>query len=89
MKTAISLPDDLFREIDERARQLKLTRSRLIANATREYLSRRPVTADTTAAWNRALAKAGYPAEEAAAAAFRRRSKTVIRRTGAGRRPPW
>ncbi|MBI3770537.1 MAG: ribbon-helix-helix protein, CopG family [Deltaproteobacteria bacterium] len=87
MKTAISLPDDLFRALDDRARQLRVTRSGLIATATREYLARQPPTGEATEAWNRALAKAGQPGNEAAAIAFRRRSKTVLARTR--RRSAW
>jgi metal-responsive CopG/Arc/MetJ family transcriptional regulator len=87
VKTAISLPDDLFRALDDRARQLRVTRSGLIATATREYLARQMPPSDATEAWNRALAKAGPPRAEAAAAAFRRRSKTVVARTR--RRDAW
>ena len=89
MKTAISLPDDLFREIDDRARQQRLTRSGLIATAAREYLARQSPPSDATEAWNRALAKAGQPGNDAAAVAFRRRSKAVLRRAGAQRRNAW
>jgi metal-responsive CopG/Arc/MetJ family transcriptional regulator len=41
MKTAISLPDDLFRSAEAVARKLRLSRSELYAAAIREYLERR------------------------------------------------
>jgi metal-responsive CopG/Arc/MetJ family transcriptional regulator len=41
MKTAISLPDDLFRLAETTARKLKMTRSQLYATAIREFLDRR------------------------------------------------
>jgi metal-responsive CopG/Arc/MetJ family transcriptional regulator len=40
MKTAISLPDDLFYAAEETAEELGIPRSRLIANALREFISR-------------------------------------------------
>jgi predicted transcriptional regulator len=82
MKSAISLPDDLFREIDARARQLKLSRSGLLATAAREFLARSRRPADATEAWNRAIARGGQPGDDPAAVAFRRRSKVVVGRAG-------
>ncbi len=38
MKTAISIPDDVFDAADEMAKRLRLSRSQLYANAVREYL---------------------------------------------------
>ena len=38
MKTAISLPDDLFRRIDEAAGDRGISRSRLVATAAEAYL---------------------------------------------------
>lgn len=40
MKTAISLPDDLFRAGDTLARRLKVSRSELYARALGEYLAK-------------------------------------------------
>ena len=79
MKTAISLPDELFDEIDACARDLKLTRSGLLAQAAREFVGRHRRPLDPTDAWNRAIAKAGQPDEDAAALAFQRRTKEVVR----------
>ncbi len=79
MKTAISIPDDLFREVEACSRRLKLSRSRLFATAAREYLARHGKADDATDAWNLAIAQAGQPGDEPAALALRRRSKDVIR----------
>lgn len=40
MKTAISIPDDLFADAEELARKLKKSRSRLYGDAVREYVAR-------------------------------------------------
>lgn len=40
MKTAISLPDDLFESADELARRLGVSRSELYAEAVAEYLAK-------------------------------------------------
>ena len=40
MKTAISIPDELFQEIEEVAKKRKCSRSEILAVATREYLER-------------------------------------------------
>jgi predicted transcriptional regulator len=49
MKTAISVPDDLFTEVEQLARRLKRSRSRVYADAIREYLARHDPDAITTA----------------------------------------
>lgn len=41
MKTAVSLPDDLFRTAEAAARKLKISRSQLYATAITEFLERR------------------------------------------------
>ena len=84
MKTAISLPDDLFREVDARARRLKLSRSGLLAAAAREYLTRHADPGDATEAWNRAIDEGGQPGSDPGAAALRQRAKSIVRR-GKGR----
>ena len=40
MKTAISLPDDLFRAGDALAKEMKLSRSALYARALERYIAR-------------------------------------------------
>lgn len=86
MKTAVSMPDDLFRRVDARARALKISRSALLAKAAREFLEKGTPTADVTAAWNSAIEKGGQPGEEPAALAFRRRAKRVLRKDKAKKR---
>jgi predicted transcriptional regulator len=76
------LPDDLFREIDACAHELKMSRSRVLAVAARDFLNRRRQPAAATAAWNRAIEQAGRPGDDPAARAFRRRSKAVVRARG-------
>lgn len=48
MKTAVSLPDDLFEEAERLARRLKKPRSRLYSEAVREYVARRDPKLVTT-----------------------------------------
>lgn len=43
MKTAISLPDELFAATDALARKLQIPRSRLIATALAEYVAKHRV----------------------------------------------
>ena len=40
MKTAISLPDSLFRQADQMAAELSISRSRLVAMALEEFIRR-------------------------------------------------
>lgn len=40
MKTAVSLPDDIFRSAERFARRVRKSRSRLYAEALTEYLAR-------------------------------------------------
>jgi metal-responsive CopG/Arc/MetJ family transcriptional regulator len=47
MKTAVSLPDDLFRLADAAARRLRVSRSELYAKAIAEYLKRQQGNAIT------------------------------------------
>ncbi len=54
MKTAISIPDELFREADELAARLGKSRSQMYREALTEYLSRRGAH-DVTAALDEAL----------------------------------
>jgi predicted transcriptional regulator len=86
MKTAISLPDDLFKAIDGCARDLRLTRSGLLAQAAREFLARRRHAEDPTDAWNRVIDKVGQPGDDPASRAFRRRTGAVIRAQARRRR---
>ena len=47
MKTAISLPDNLFKQAESAARKLKVSRSHLYARALQEFLDRRKSDAIT------------------------------------------
>jgi metal-responsive CopG/Arc/MetJ family transcriptional regulator len=58
MKTAVSIPDDVFKEVERLARRLKLSRSRLYSRALAEYLARHAQD-QVTEAMNRALAEIG------------------------------
>ena len=86
MKTAISIPDDLYREVEACSRRLKLSRSRFFATAAREYLARHAAPADATEAWNRVILAAGQPGDDPGAVALRRRSKAAIRAASPRRR---
>jgi predicted transcriptional regulator len=79
MKTAISIPDDLFHEVEACKRRLKVSRSRLFTDAAREYIARRQPPVDATRAWNEAIAAGGQPGDDAAAVALRKRAKAVLR----------
>jgi metal-responsive CopG/Arc/MetJ family transcriptional regulator len=81
MKTAISIPDDLFREIDICARRLRVSRSHVFATAAREYLRRHgPSGADATESWNW-VADHLTAEDRKASEAFQRHSTAVIRGT--------
>jgi len=47
VKTAISVPDDLYRQADAAARRLRVSRSRLYATAISEFLNRQQASAVT------------------------------------------
>ena len=49
MKTAISLPDGIFKEADRFARRMRKSRSQLYAEAITEYLARHAPNAVTEA----------------------------------------
>jgi predicted transcriptional regulator len=58
MKTAISVPNDVFVKADRLAKKLKKSRSQLYSEAVREYLARYDED-EITESWNRALASPG------------------------------
>ena len=63
MKTAISIPDDLFEGAERLARRTKKSRSRLFRDALKEYLARH--TPDqVTEAMNSALGEIGLAEDE-------------------------
>jgi metal-responsive CopG/Arc/MetJ family transcriptional regulator len=64
MKTAISLPDNLFARAEKFAQDHDMSRSALIAEALRDYLNKHH-SDDLTAKINAAVATAGQPSDEA------------------------
>ncbi len=64
MKTAVSIPDETFRAGERLAKRLKKSRSRLYADALREYVARHD-PATITASINEAIRKYGQPVDEA------------------------
>ena len=71
MKTAISLPDAIFREADRLALRLGKSRSRLYQEAVAEYLARHDPDA-ITAALDRVARELGTGVDPFSAAAARR-----------------
>lgn len=64
MKTAISLPDDLFRLAEAAARKLRMSRSQFYATAISEFLERRTAS-KITAGLNRIYSKEPARVDEA------------------------
>jgi predicted transcriptional regulator len=58
MKTAISIPDEVYQGAERLARRTKKSRSRLYGDALKEYLARQAPD-EVTEAMNRACAEAG------------------------------
>jgi metal-responsive CopG/Arc/MetJ family transcriptional regulator len=77
MKTAISLPDDLFRAAEQQAHRAQKSRSQLYAEALTEYLARHAPD-EVTEAMNRVVERLGDPSPDPFVAAAARR---VLERT--------
>lgn len=71
MKTAISIPDDVFEDAERLARELKQSRSALYSRAVREYVARHSPDA-VTATLDAMLAEEDEPDSDFAATAARR-----------------
>lgn len=71
MKTAISLPDELFDEADEVAARIGMSRSQLYATALAEYLAKLR-TGSVTARLNAVHASTPHPHDGGLRAAARR-----------------
>jgi len=70
MKTAVSIPDDVFEGAERLARRTNRSRSRLFSDALKEYLARH--TPDkVTEAMNRALAQIGQEQDSFVSSATR------------------
>lgn len=76
MKTAISIPEDVFRQADKLARRAGISRSRLVSDALREYIARHAPD-EVTDAMNRAVDAIGS-AENAFAAASAKRQLAQV-----------
>jgi metal-responsive CopG/Arc/MetJ family transcriptional regulator len=64
MKTAVSLPDELFNEVEKLVKRTRRPRSEVYADALREYMARHAPESDTTRQMNEALEAAGDLSEE-------------------------
>jgi metal-responsive CopG/Arc/MetJ family transcriptional regulator len=71
MKTAVSIPDDVFSEADRLARQLKKSRSEVYSLALAEYLARH-ASDRVTDAMDRVCAEVGEETDEFTPLAARR-----------------
>lgn len=71
MKTAVSLPDDVFAAAERHARRTRKSRSQLYAEAVSEYLLRH-APEEVTEAMNQAVAELDEPPDEFIAASARR-----------------
>jgi predicted transcriptional regulator len=58
MKTAVSVPDEVFEGAERLARRTRRSRSRLYSDALREYVARHAAE-EVTAAMNRVLEEVG------------------------------
>ncbi len=70
MKTAVSIPDDLFEHAERLARRIGSTRSGLYSRAVREYLARHAPD-EVTAAMDRVCDAVGQKEDDFVAAAAR------------------
>ena len=58
MKTAVSIPDDIFERADRLAKRTKRSRSRVFSDALREYMARHSPD-EVTVAVNKACSEIG------------------------------
>ena len=71
MKTAVSIPDEVFAQAETLARRTRTSRSRLFSNALREYVARHAPD-EVTEAMDRVCAEVGDQRDTFVAAAARR-----------------
>ncbi|HWO23943.1 MAG TPA: ribbon-helix-helix protein, CopG family [Kofleriaceae bacterium] len=71
MKTAVSIPDEIFEEVEQLARRTKRSRSEVYSCALAEYVARHAPDR-VTEAMNRALTALEAPADSFASVAGRR-----------------
>jgi metal-responsive CopG/Arc/MetJ family transcriptional regulator len=73
MKTAVSVPDDLFAQVDRLARRSRRSRSEVYSAALREYIARHAPD-EVTVGLDRVVADVGQPAGDPFTAAAARRT---------------
>ncbi len=71
MKTAVSIPDDVYRKAERLARRTKRSRSRLYSDALTDYVARH-TPEEVTEAMNRVCDAVGDTKDEFVATAARR-----------------
>ena len=71
MKTAVSIPDDVYEEAERLARRMKKSRSELYRRALAEYVARHAPDR-VTEAMDRVCAKLGQPTDSFVSTASRR-----------------
>jgi len=71
MKTAVSIPNEIFQGAERLSRRTRKSRSRLYSDALREYLTRHAPD-EVTEAMNRACAEVGQTQDPFVSAATRR-----------------
>lgn len=71
MKTAVSIPDEVFQGAERLARRTKKSRSQLFSDAVREYIARHAPD-DVTEAMDRVCAQIGQPRDGFVSSASRR-----------------
>ena len=76
MKTAVSIPDEIFQGAERLARRTKKSRSLIFSEALKEYLSRH-TPEEVTEAMNKALAEIGPQNDPFVAASARRTLERV------------
>ena len=76
MKTAVSIPNDLFDMAERLARRTRKSRSRLFSDALREYVARRSPDR-ITEAMDQAVAEIGESNDAFVAAASHRRLEQI------------
>ena len=73
MKTAVSIPDDLFAQVDRLARRSRRSRSEVYSAALREYVARHAPD-EVTAALDAVMEQVGQTGPDAFAAEAARRT---------------
>ena len=71
MKTAVSIPDDVFRDAERLARRTRKSRSQLFSDALREYVARHAPD-DVTDSMNRVCDELGQATDGFVSSAARR-----------------